>query len=117
MEQLTLPDPGENRDGAHHSDAGDTELAAAKAVFPKTGTQRRRVLGAIAATHDRGATDWEITRILGLFRTAAGARRNELMHDGWVEDSGVRRVDEESGMAGIVWVLSEAGRLAWRGVA
>lgn len=86
MTQGTLP--LENRPGLHHKDAGDTERAGAESVTPRSGTQRAAVLRAI---QDSPRTDHEISRYLLLPMSSVNARRNELVRDGLVEDSGLRR--------------------------
>ena len=100
--------------GRSHRHAPDTEREAAIAVFPRTGTQRRQVFDYLALTGEGGATDWELAEELEISRTGVGARRNELMRDGYVSDSGRRRLGPY-GMRGIVWVLSDKGRKATGG--
>jgi len=105
-----LPDPGDERLGGFHapkSGAPETEREAAIDVYPRSGTQRRRVLEAIAAAGDAGMTDDELTLELGICRAAA--RRCELKGDGWVEDAGRRRRTSVDGTAA-AWRLTERGR-------
>jgi len=105
-----LSDPDRNAVGAAHREAGDTERGAAVAIMPRTGTWRRRVLDAIALSE--GLTDWEIhNRVGGLLYTVA-PRRNELLRDGWIRDSGERRRTNSTNRA-IVWVLTDQGRAEW----
>lgn len=108
---LTTPDHPETQ--LRH-DAPDTSRAAAELVQPKSGTQRMRVLAAIAAASTMspgliGLTDAEIESRLELSGNSVRPRRGELVDAGWVEDSGVRREHGHSGL-GIVWRLTEAGR-------
>lgn len=108
-----LPDPDEDRPGAAHRGAGDTERGSAWAIFPRTGTWRRRVLDAIGRSDDHGRTDWELHQELGGMLYTVAPRRNELLNGGWIMDSGRRR-RTNSRNAAIVWVLSERGRREWR---
>jgi len=104
QEPLFNPDIDAPDIGAFHRNAPDTERAAAIAVYPRTGTQRRRVYDYLAQVGSRGATDWELADALNISRTGVGARRNELMRDGYVKDSGMRRPGPYK-FKGIVWVL------------
>jgi hypothetical protein len=117
MEQLTfpLPSPDDDRIGAFHGPAAaspETERRAAIEVYPRSGTARRRVLDYIAASGDRGATDEEISLALRMRLYTAAPRRNELLRDGWVEDSDRRR-RTTTGARAAVWVLTSAGRAQW----
>lgn len=91
--------------------AGETERAAARAVFPASGTQRRSVLEAVAAAGEDGLCDHEIEAGLGMNPSSVRPRRGELADGGWVEDSGLRR-QTPSGADAVVWVLTDAGRRA-----
>jgi hypothetical protein len=108
---LDLRDPSEQRAGKRHRGASDTERAGAAAVLPRSGTQRAAVLDYIGDSLD-GRTDAEIEVALGMRRASVCGRRHELLEDGWIVDSGRRRVDRRTGLAGIVWVLSEQGEAA-----
>jgi hypothetical protein len=108
MDQQSLwddrPDPAANRVGAAHWNASDTEQEAAMQIQPRSGTWRAKVLEEITRAGDDGATDWELhVRTGGLLYTIA-PRRNELLNDGWIRDSGRRRVTP-NGTRAIVWVL------------
>lgn len=111
-----LPSPDDNRVGAFHAPASGapvTERRAAVLAYPNTGTGRRKVLDAIAAAGERGMTDDEVAGETGMYRYSAAPRRNELLRDGWVEDSGRTRTNERGGQSE-VWVLTDAGRSQWR---
>jgi hypothetical protein len=96
---LIRPEPGKaRRDGA------PTSKAAAYAVAPRTGTQRRRVLDAIA---HRASTDEEIQAALRMSGNTERPRRVELVEGGWIRDSGARR-KSSTGSASIVWALARA---------
>lgn len=107
-----LPDPSRNTVGAFHgaaSDAPETEREAAKLAFPRTGSDRLRVLVLLLDRGDRGATDEEIAEELGLRLYTAAPRRNELKRDGWVEASGDKR-PTTTGTPATVWVVTARGR-------
>lgn len=101
--------PDDDRPGAHHSSADDTERRAAYAVFPKTGIQRYRVLQAIV--YSDGLTDAEVAAATGIYLYSAAPRRNELYLGGWVRDSGKRRLTGNGG-EGIVWQATERAYVA-----
>lgn len=95
--------------GSLHAVPTDTEAHAAALVAPRAGTQRLRVLAAIADAGDSGLTDPELAATTGLYLYSAAPRRNELLNGGWLEDSGLRRSTGRGGGA-IAWRLSPAGR-------
>lgn len=102
-----LSDPLAETPGRHHGRA--TEKAAAYDVLPRSGTQRLRVLYAIARAGWRGRTDQELEDELEMQRPSPGNRRGELMTGGWVRDSGERR-PTRTGNPAVVWVLTDEGR-------
>jgi hypothetical protein len=113
----SLPSPDENRIGKFSdpsaSGAPVTQRKSAILTYPRSGTYRRGVLDAIARARDAGATDEELYAATGWDENTVRPRRNELMNDGWVEDSGRTR-RTPSGKDAVVWVLSEQGRAEWR---
>lgn len=108
-----LPSPDEPAPGLFHTTPSGGEQAAAAAQFPKSGTDRRRVLDHLAVCGDDGATDEEISMALSMRLYTAAPRRNELVTEGWVVDSGRRR-PTTTGSAAAVWTLSPLGRASWR---
>lgn len=64
-------------------------------------TDRERAL-AILRRYPAGLTDHELADLMGRIQTSAGKRRHELMRDGLVENSGLRRLSP-SGSPAIVW--------------
>lgn len=101
-----LSDPSAELELAHHG--RETERAAAWATMPRAGTQRLRVLLAIALAGDAGRTDEELELGLEMRRPSPGNRRGELVAGGWVRDSGRTR-PTTSGSPAVVWILTEAG--------
>jgi hypothetical protein len=107
-------DPGADGAGKARSDLRATAKAAALAAEPRSGTNRRAVLEAVAAVardvRTVGLTDVEIQRATGLNPNSARPRRVELVDGGWLADSGVTR--EHHGREHTVWVLTDkAARL------
>jgi hypothetical protein len=88
----------------------DTARQAAQEALPRSGSQRRLVLNAIATSVD-GLTDEEVRLALGIHWTSAGTdtRRKELQDGGWVQNSGRRR-KTLSNKDAIVWELTSIGR-------
>lgn len=89
---------------ANHAVAGKNARSreAAKKVFLKTGSQRKRVFDVIARA-DNGMTDGEIQEATGLKGDSERPRRQELQKHGLIEDSG----DTRKGST--VWVLTAYG--------
>ncbi len=107
-QRAELSDPKANLIGRIREGAGETEIDAAYAAMPNSGTQRMDVLEAIFSAGMKGMTDGEIRDAIGIRYSSGGARRGELVKGGWVIDSGARRLtsaDQES----IVWVVSPDG--------
>lgn len=108
-----LSDPALNTVGALRRDPHDTEVDAAFAIVPASGSQRMRVLEAIVRQGEEGRTDDEIQTETGLSHQSESPRRWELVKGGWIEDSGLRRTTA-SGQPAIVWVLTAEGRIRLR---
>jgi hypothetical protein len=108
---VALADPDEPALGKFQREARPTSRAAALALYPRSGSQRRAALEFIAASGARGVTDAEGQAATGIrrFRT----RRQELVEGGWVAEKGERRRLATGNMAE-VWVLSEAARAELR---
>lgn len=106
-----LSDP--SRSGVHvRHDARPTSASAASMAFPRSGTQRMRVLAAISARHG-GATDDDVIASTGMLHQSVGPRRLELERGGWIEDSGRRR-KTRMGNDAIVWELTDLARARLR---
>lgn len=91
-----------NAPGLARHDHPATSREAAWRVTPRTGTQRRRVLDAIA---NRPSTDEELQQGLRMSGNTERPRRVELVAGGWICDSGLRRRTADGGEA-IVWTLA-----------
>jgi len=117
MEQLSLPDPDRQDIGffskPERSGAPETQREAAISIYPTSGTKRRLVLDTIGWAGVNGACDWEIEIALHGLHQSISARRKELLDDGWIEDSGRRRMSPSRRQA-VVWVLSPRGRVEWK---
>jgi hypothetical protein len=106
--------PGDDSPGKVRRGARKTSADAAVLAEPRTGTNRRAVLDAVAAVardpRTVGLTDVEIQRATGINPNSARPRRVELVDGGWLADSGVTR--EHFGREHTVWVLTDkAARL------
>jgi hypothetical protein len=106
--------PGAPGAGKARSGARETSRSAALLAEPRSGTNRRAVLDAVAAVardvQTVGLTDVEIQRATGLNPNSARPRRVELVDGGWLADSG--RTREHYGREHTVWVLTDkAARL------
>lgn len=77
----------------------DTQLDAAKRIWPRAETQRGRVLRLITWTP---STDEEIAGWCRMNLNSVRPRRKELQEAGWIRDSGLRR-KTRSGVKAIVW--------------
>lgn len=101
-EQPSLLDLIGNRPGKARRDHPATSRAAALAIAPRTGTQRRKVLNAIAY---KPRTDEELQADLRMNANSERPRRVELVEGGWIKDSGLRRPTAAGGES-IVWALA-----------
>jgi len=106
-----LPSPSVNEPGKVQRDGMATSRAAAIALFPKSGTQRRTVLDYIGRYDPHGLTDRELQQMTRIRR--ARTRRSELVEQGWVIDSGRKRRLPDTKNLAEVWILSDAGREQW----
>jgi len=107
-EQPTLP--FENRLGPSHHNAPETSGQAAVANYPRSGTQRAKVLNVIyqALMFEDGLTLDEIANWTGLVANSVRPRRKELERDGLVRDSGKRK-SSNMGHPAVVWTLTQEG--------
>lgn len=95
--------------GPSHRHDPWTSRAAAFRNSLHSGTQRTRVLLALAEAGEHGLTDYELHVKLSILRTAAGTRRDELRKLGLVvATQRVRPTD--TGALAIVWVVTPLGR-------
>lgn len=111
----SLSDPDKDEIGKFQrpGDAAETQRLAAVAVYPQSGTSRRKVLDAIGQAGERGLTDEQAQAVTGLNPSTQRPRRVELVEGGWVKDSG-RRAKTASGVDAVIWVLTARGREVWR---
>jgi hypothetical protein len=102
------------------ADPRPTQVAAAAAALPRTGTWRRWVLDAIGAAWpvrpdgSGGLTDEEIEDALGIGGNTERPRRKELEEAGLILDSGATR-PTSTGKAAIVWVAAGLAEEVARG--
>ena len=79
-----------------------TSRKAADRALPKSGTHRRRIYDYLQLVS--GATDEEVELALGISGNSVRPCRVTLVEEGWVKDSGTRRLTR-SGNEAIVWVV------------
>ena len=106
--------------GKARRDARRTSNAAAWAVLPRSGAQRRRVLDAVVAVARNpqivGLTDVQLAHATGLPANSVRPRRVELVDGGWIEPAQTTR--EHHGREHTVWVLTQkavGARELWAG--
>ena len=80
-----------------------TSQNAAQRVLPRTGTKRKVLYDLIRAHGAQGLCDHEIESLTGWHTNTSRSTRNGLMNDGWIMDSGQRRVTPQGNKA-IVWI-------------
>ena len=93
--------------GARGTDPDTAKLAALKRL-PLKGSQRREILELHVRYH-RGLTDSELKELTDMVHDSLTTRRSELVRGGWLEDSGMVRVNEH-GIDCVVWRLSAYAR-------
>ena len=93
--------------GARSTDPDTAKLAALKRL-PLKGSQRREILELHVRYH-RGLTDSELKELTDMVHDSLTTRRSELVRGGWLEDSGMVRVNEH-GIDCVVWRLSAYAR-------
>ena len=99
--------------GAYRSDDPPTSKAAARDNLPHRNSQRHRILEALAAAGEHGATDYELHLAAHVrLRNVAAKRRGELVDDGWVARAGSRTRPTDTDSAAQVWLITPAGRQA-----
>lgn len=103
--------PQVNKVGKARSDHPETSKKAALHVYPRSGTQRERVLLFVLAHGD--ATDEEIQDGLRMRGDTERPRRGELVEGGWLVDSHGER-GTTSGEHAIVWKPTPKAKLPRR---
>jgi hypothetical protein len=93
----------------------ETSQRAALSAWPRAGTARARVLDAVAACGEYGATDDELVWDTDLPANTVRPRRGELVDAGWLvvalDESGQPRTRATTtGHDAQVWVLSVKAR-------
>ncbi len=89
---------------SHHNAPEGTSSVAAAQIEPKAATLRAKVLEFIAGRGIAGATDEEVQAALQMDANTERPRRYELVGDGLVRDSGMRR-KTTSGRPAAVWII------------
>lgn len=90
---------------AHHNAPAGTSEVAAKLIAEHSPNLRDRVFAFIASRGTEGATDDEGERALSVTCSTYTPRRGELVKQGVVVDSGLRR-NTAAGRPAAVWIAS-----------
>jgi hypothetical protein len=102
----------ENAIGLALKDGEETSKEAARAVFPRSGSQRWLVLQAFHNS-TLGLTDSEMEEVINLDYNSFGPRRRELVSAGWVEKTEYVR-KSKWGVNQVVWQITPEGEKQWR---
>lgn len=105
---MTLPEYRGPAEGQSHHPGQPTERGAAQLISPRTGTLRALVIDALTTWPD--LTDEELASVTGKYLYSIAPRRTELLHLGWVVDTGTRRKTTQ-GVHAIAWALSHDARI------
>jgi predicted transcriptional regulator len=84
----------------------DTSRAALRRIRGRISTDRANIVNHLRERGPAGAADCEIGAALNLIQQTVSPRRGELVAEGVVVDSGMRR-RTPSGRTATVWVLAE----------
>jgi len=85
----------------------ETSESSAGGIASVSGAKRRAVYQAIVASGDDGMTDEEMQDATGMAPNTQRPRRVELVRDGSVIDSGIRR-NTKSGRKAVVWTRPQS---------
>lgn len=91
----------------------DTSRLAAVQVYPRTGTQRERVLMAIHGAGDTGAIPYEIEAATGINYRSLTPRIGELKAGGWVAGTGDTRTGNMGAEQEILVVTEKTRDFIW----
>lgn len=83
--------PDENKIGGFRKGGPSTSKAAAIQIYPRTGSQRYRILMAIRQAGDHGLTAHETAEATGILYRSVTPRIGELKNGGWVRANGKTR--------------------------
>lgn len=115
--QISIFDPPRHdslRAGASHRNDPVTSRDAARANFPRSGSQRHRVLVALAAAGARGLTAEEAARATGMRSCASGnsaaKRLSELKQAGYAAPAETTRCTENGCQAQVFIATARARR-------
>lgn len=100
-EQMRLTQ--ENAVGPYRKDGGATQRQAAYDNYPRSGSQRYRVLMALMGTGN-GMTRDELARSLELPDSSVDARVWELKRGGWIAESGLTRETAQGSQANLLFI-------------
>lgn len=91
--------------------ATNTQQQAQQSIVLTSKQLRARIFEFIMKRGAEGATNEEVSELLGIRIQTVCARRNELFKKHLIVDSGVRR-DTRSGRSASVWIVPDSVRAA-----
>lgn len=106
-DDVPVEDPAANALGGFTADSA-TSRKAALDNYPRSGTQRARVLGAIVATAPHGRTAHEVAAATGLYYGSVTPRIGELKRGGWIVASEETRKSEHGSDAEVLYATERA---------
>ena len=86
-----------------------TSRAAALTNYPRSGSQRQRIIEALASVYPDGLTREQLSTRLGIVLNSVLPRVVELRDGGWIEESGTTRATRQGASASVL-VLTERAR-------
>lgn len=107
--------PNVDTPGFHHSNAGPTEVGAARAVRKGRGEKQMRMLAAYANSAN-GLTDYEMEAKCQMHTPSVTSCRNSLIENGYVVKTPYTRPGRAM-LDVAVWQITPAGRKALRDAA
>lgn len=111
--RVSEQDPTKPSLGGFRRTDPDTSRLAAVQVYPRTGTQRERVLLAINAAGDTGAIPYEIEAATRINYRSLTPRIGELKAGGWVVGTGNTRTGNMGAEQEILVVTEKARDFIW----
>jgi predicted transcriptional regulator len=80
-----------------------TSVLSAQKLMARAGSKRRKIYDLIKDAGLIGLCDHELEKITGLSHQTVSSSRCSLAKDGWINDSGARRITDYGNKA-IVWI-------------
>lgn len=104
----TGDDPAGNALGAFSGSAPDTSRKAALDNYPRSGTQRAKVLAKVVSSGLRGLTRDDLSAITDMPPNVATPRVKELVEGGWLEETDRTRTTRAGSEATVLIATAKA---------